>query len=206
MLDITLIWDCELLFEKLFVEHGLSYQRTPSSAIGTPFLPGSKVMIVPTGFANPEYTKILRGIEANKSFFDGFVKKGGVLVVYGALVPEYTYRWLPFTLEYREQYGAVDIEAAGRWLPFTLEYQEQYGAVDIEAAEGADRGHDCSCIFDDVRAECDGYFAETDGEVILTGDGMPILVAKEHGDGIIVATTIHEFPTGAFLKWAVAYR
>jgi hypothetical protein len=184
MLDITLIWDCEMLFEKLFVEHGLSYQRTPSSAIGTPFLPGSKVMIVPTGFANPQYTKILRGIEANKSFFDGFVKKGGVLVVYGALVPEYTYRWLPFTLE----------------------YQEQYGAVDIEAAEGADRGHDCSCIFDDVRAECDGYFAETDGEVILTGDGMPILVAKEHGDGIIVATTIHEFPTGAFLKWAVAYR
>jgi len=184
MLDITLIWDCELLFEKLFVEHGLSYQRTPSSAIGTPFLPGSKVMIVPTGFANPEYTKILRGIEANKSFFDGFVKKGGVLVVYGALVPEYAYRWLPFTLEYREQYGAVDIEAAG----------------------GEDRGHECSCIFDDVRAECDGYFAETDGDVILTGDGMPILVAKEHGDGIIVATTIHEFPTGAFLKWAVAYR
>lgn len=184
MLDITLIWDCELLFEKLFVEHGLSYQRTPSSAIGTPFLPGSRVMIVPTGFANPQYTKILRGIEANKSFFDGFVNKGGVLVVYGALVPEYTYRWLPFTLEYREQYGAVD----------------------IEAAEGVDPDHECSCIFDDVRAECDGYFAGTDGDVILTGDGMPILVAKEHGDGIIVATTIHEFPTGAFLKWAVGYR
>ena len=184
MLDITLIWDCELLFEKLFVEHGLSYQRTPSSAIGTPFLPGSRVMIVPTGFANPQYTKILRGIEANKSFFDGFVKKGGVLVVYGALVPEYTYRWLPFTLKYREQYGAVD----------------------IEAAEGADPGHECLCIFDGTRAECDGYFTETDGDVILTGGGMPILVAKEHGDGIIVATTIHEFPTGEFLKWAVAYR
>ncbi|RLG27708.1 hypothetical protein DRO03_11530 [Methanosarcinales archaeon] len=184
MPDITLIWDCELLFEKLFVEHGLSYQRTPSSAIGTPFLPGSKVMIVPTGFANMQYTKILRGIEVNKSFFDGFVKNGGVLVVYGALVPEYTYGWLPFTLEYREQYGAVDIEAAGR----------------------DDRGHECSCIFDGARAECDGYFTETDGDIILTGDGMPILVAKEHGDGTIVATTIHEFPTGEFLKWAVAHK
>ena len=184
MLNITLIWDCELLFEKLFVEHGLSYQRTPSSAIGTPFLPRSRIMIVPTGFANQQYTKILRGIEANKSFFDGFVKKGGVLVIYGALVPEYTYRWLPFTLKYRVQYGAVD----------------------IEAAEDRDRGCECSCIFDGTRAECDGYFTETDGDIILTGDGMPILVTKEHGDGIIVATTIHEFPTGEFLKWAVTYR
>jgi hypothetical protein len=91
-----------------------------------------------------------------------------------------------------------------RWLPFTLKYREQYGAVDIEAAE--DRSHECSCIFDGTRAECDGYFTETDGDVILTGGGMPILVAKEHGDGIIVATTIHEFPTGEFLKWAAGYR
>ncbi len=107
-----------------------------------------------------------------------------MLVVYGALVPEYTYRWLPFTLEYREQYGAANIEAAGC----------------------DDRGHECSCIFDGTRAECDGYFTETDGDIILTGDEVPVLVAKEHGDGIIIATTIHEFPTGEFLKWAIAYR
>ena len=131
MPGITLIRDCEPLFEKLFVEHGSSYQRTPSNAIGTLFLPGSVAVIVPTGFANPQYTRILCGIEANKSFFDGFVNKASVLAVYGARVPKYSYRWLSFMLAYREQYGAVD----------------------IGVAEGGPY-HGCSCIFDDVRAEC----------------------------------------------------
>ena len=180
MPDITLIWDCELLFEKLFSEHGLSYQRIGSGAIGTPFLPRSRAMIIPTGFANSQYTKILRGIEANKRFFDDFVRNKGVLVVYGALVSEYTYRWLPFKLKYKERYGAVDI--------------------DVE------REHECAQIFDGGRAECDGYFTETDGDVVLTGNGMPVLVIKEHGDGLIVATTIHEFPTGAFLRWIASHR
>ncbi|HIE31785.1 MAG TPA: hypothetical protein EYP67_05310 [Methanosarcinales archaeon] len=180
MIDVTLVWDGDLLFEKLFVEHGLSYQRVPSSALGTRFLPTSRVLIIPTGFANRQYTKIAGGIEANKRFFDRFVEEGGVLVVYGALNPEYTYRWLPFTLKYREQYGAVDIEVV----------QE----------------HGCACIFEGDRAECDGYFIETDGDIILTGDGSPVLVAKEHGNGMIIATTIHEFPSGAFLRWAVAHR
>ncbi len=180
MLDVTLVWDGDLLFEKLFVEHGLSYQRVTSSALGMRFLPASRVLIVPTGFANRQYTKITSGIETNKGFFDRFVEKGGMLVVYGALVPEYTYQWLPFTLKYKEQYGAVDIEVV----------QE----------------HGCTCVFDGDRAECDGYFIETDGDIILTGDGLPIMVVKEHGDGMIIATTIHEFPSGAFLKWAVAHR
>ncbi|MHC1575450.1 MAG: hypothetical protein ACXQTY_06595 [Candidatus Methanogasteraceae archaeon] len=182
MPDITLIWDCDLLFEKLFVEHGLSYQRVPASAIANPFmpLPESRVMIIPTGFANTEYTGILRGIAANRSFFDRFVRNGGVLVVYGALVPEYTYQWLPFTLKYKEQYGSVDIEVAEE--------------------------HACRSIFAGDCAECDGYFTEADCDVILKGDGMPILVSKEKGDGIVIATTIHEFPTGKFLKWAVTYR
>lgn len=180
MPDITLIWDAPVLFEKLFGEHGLSYQRVSSGAIGTPFLPSCRVMIIPTGFANSQYTGILHGIEMNKRFFDGFAEKGGVLVVYGALVPEYTYQWLPFTLKYREQYGAVDLKVV----------QE----------------HGCACIFDGDRAECDGYFTETDGEVILTGNGMPILVTWEHGRGLIIATTIHEFPSGDFLKWAATYQ
>jgi len=181
MLDATLIWDGPVLFEKLFVEHGLSYQRVPASAIGAPFmpLPKSKVMIIPTGFANPQYTGILGGIKTNKSFFDRFVRGGGVLVVHGALVPEYTYSWLPFTLKYREEYGPVDITVVN--------------------------DHGCRCIIDCERVECDGYFTEADCDVVLNGNGKPVLVAKEHGSGVIVATTIHEFPTGAFLKWAVAH-
>ena len=46
-----------------------------------------------------------------------------------------------------------------------------------------------------LPAGCDGYFSETDADVVLKDDkGRPIMVVKGIGEGLIVATTIHEFP------------
>jgi hypothetical protein len=52
---------------------------------------------------------------------------------------------------------------------------------------------------------CDGYFAETDADVVLKDDkGRPIMVVKEIGDGMIIATTAHEFPSAEFFECRVA--
>ncbi|NYT19400.1 MAG: hypothetical protein GKC08_03805 [Methanosarcinales archaeon] len=177
MTDVLLLWDNPLLFEKLFKENGLKCQRILSTAIGTPFLPACKCVIVPTGFANSAYTKILPGIERNGKAFEKFVSAGGVLVVFGALVTKYDYNWLPMQLTYIEKHGETHLLRVGV--------------------------HETQCIVDDSSqsVECDGYFSDTDGDVILKNDdGQAVMVVKKVGDGMIIATTVHEFPSPDFLS------
>ena len=50
-----------------------------------------------------------------------------------------------------------------------------------------------------------GYFAETDADIVLKDDkNRPIMVVKEIGKGLIVATTIHELPSAGFFECRVA--
>lgn len=182
MTDVMLIWDTPLLFEKLFVDNDLKCQRILSHAVGTPFLPSCKCIIIPTGFANPDYTKIVAGIERNGRAFEKFVKNGGILVVFGPMVPEYHYDWFPIELTYMQEHGLTLVRKS-----------DEHGA---------------QCIITDVdtQVECDGYFSktDTDADVLLNNsDGKPIMVAKNVGDGIVVATTIHEFPSADFLSWVM---
>ncbi|MBN1134609.1 MAG: hypothetical protein JXA38_06840 [Methanosarcinaceae archaeon] len=180
MTDILLLWDTPLLFEKLFIEYNLKCQRTSSSAICTPFLPPCKCVLIPTGFANPMYTKILEGIEKNKRVFEKFVKKGGILVVFGPMVNEYYYEWLPMRLKYIQKHGSNLIQKV-------VEHDAQSLVPDIS-----------------VPVESDGYFSETDSNVLFNNnDGKPIMVASEFGEGMVIATTIHEFPSSNFLSWVV---
>jgi hypothetical protein len=178
MTEVMLVWDNPLLFEKLFKEHNIECQRIVSDSIGTPFTPPCKCVVIPTGFANKDYTKILPGIERNAKSFETFVRAGGNLVVFSPMVPKYNYGWLPMELEYIQQQQVTTICK-------TTDHQAQ-------------------CLIEDSCAEVefDGYFSKTDGEVVFSNDaGNPLMVVKELGNGRIIATTIHEFPSGKFLKW-----
>ncbi len=180
MTDVLLLWDTPLLFEKLFIEYGLKSQLTLSNAIGSPFLPSCKCVLIPTGFGNPMYTTILAGIERNKKAFEKFVKKGGILVVFGPMVDEYHYEWLPMQLTYIQKQESTLIRKV-------FEHEVPSLVPDIS-----------------VPVECDGYFSETDSNVLFNNnDGKPIMVANEFGDGMVIATTIHEFPSSDFLSWVV---
>ena len=184
MTDVMLIWDTPLLFEKLFVDNDLKCQRILSHAVGTPFLPSCKCIIIPTGFANPDYTKIVAGIERNGRAFEKFVKNGGILVVFGPMVPEYHYDWLPMELMYVQEHGLTLVKKV-----------DEHGAQSIIPDANID-----------TQVECDGYFSETDADadvVLNNSDGKPVMVAKNVGDGIVVATTIHEFPSADFLLWVM---
>ncbi|HUW68478.1 MAG TPA: hypothetical protein VMW20_10650, partial [Candidatus Nanoarchaeia archaeon] len=59
MADIALLWDSRLLFEKFFIEHGFDHQLIHPANMGSPFLPPFKMILIPTGFANPKYSNIL---------------------------------------------------------------------------------------------------------------------------------------------------
>ncbi len=179
MSDVMLLWDHPLLFERLFKEAGLECQRVLSSSLGTPFLPPCSCVVVPTGFANPAYTKVGRGIENNGKKLERFVRSGGVLLVFGPLVTKYDYSWLPVELSYLENHAETGLEVVG----------------DHEA---------CSIVATDATVECDGYFSATDGMVVIKNDdGHPVLVVWEMGEGMIIATTLHEFPSVDFLRCMV---
>jgi len=181
MSDVILLWDSPLLFEKLFAEYGLECCRAVSTSLGTPYLPACKVLILPTGFANKQYTKTGVGLERSKYSLEKFVTKGGTLLVFSPLVPEYDYEWLPFTLKYVMEENPCSPHPEGT--------------------------HDAQKLVQNIVPPlgCDGYFAETEADVVLKDDkGRPIMVAKEIGDGIIVATTIHELPAADFFECRVA--
>lgn len=178
MTDVMLLWDNPLLFEKLFAEHGIKCQRITAETIGTPFLPPCKCLVVPTGFANPAYTKVLGGLRRSKKQIERFVEKGGILLVFGPMVEGHDFDWLPMELRYTQKQMSADICKAK---------------------------DDSQCIVDNLeQVEFDGYFTDVEGDVLLTDpDGRALMVSKKIGDGMIIATTIHEFPSGDFLKWVL---
>jgi hypothetical protein len=181
MSDVILLWDNPLLFEKLFVEYGLECSRALSTSLGTPYLPACKVLILPTGFANKQYTKTGIGLGRSKHSLEKFVTKGGTLLVFSPLVPEYEYEWLPFSLKYIMEEHSCTPQPVGK--------------------------HDALKLIENIDPPvgCDGYFAETDADVVLKDDrGRPIMVVKEIGEGVIVATTIHELPAAGFFECRVA--
>ncbi|MBW6518267.1 MAG: hypothetical protein K0A89_07170 [ANME-2 cluster archaeon] len=178
MPDIGLIWESKLLFEKLFVEHGYDYQLVHPSSLGSPFLPRFKLVIIPTGFANPQYSSVLPSLMRNRNRIGNFIETGGTLLVYGALTQSHTYDWLPVKLTYVQRYGPAELSEHCQ--------------------------HKASMIIADTSPECDGYFTSCDGDCIMVNEfGEPVLMTMEYGTGQIIATTIHEFPTPEFIRWAL---
>ena len=178
MPDIALLWDTRLLFEKFFIEQGFDHQLVHPGSMGSPFLPTFKLAIIPTGFANPRYSNVLLPLMQNRHRLQRFIHNGGVLLVYGPLIDYHSYNWLPVDIEYVQRYGPVELSQQVR--------------------------SDVSSLAGDSIQECDGFFCRADGECIMVNDkGEVVLVKIEHGAGLIITTTIHEFPTPKFIRWAL---
>lgn len=180
MTDVMLLWDTPLLFEKLFIEYNIKCQRVSTGSMGTPFLPPCKCLIIPTGFANPAYTKILSDIVRNKKKIHKFVENGGTLLIFGPMVEAYEFDWLPMKLKY---------------------IQRQMSAKVCKAND------EVQCLVEELEhVEFDGYFTDVGGDVLLKDeDGNALMVSKKVGEGMIFATTIHELPSEDFLKRMVQH-
>lgn len=179
MPDIALIGDRTFLFEKLFQELGVSYNFLQPSILGSPFLPRYKMIMIPTGFANPQYSKALPMLQRMKSNIAEFVRRGGLLTVFGPLVPEHEYDWLPLKLRYVCDYGSHKVAPAE---------------------------HECSCMLCTFTPECDGYLIPGEGfeTVLVDGKDRAILVVGRYVEGLIVATSVHEFPAADYIRWALS--
>lgn len=179
MTDIAIIGERTFLYERLFAELGISFQFISPGILGSPFLPRYKVVLIPTGFANSQYSETLPALRRMKSSISGFVKSGGILTVFGPMVSEHNFDWLSIPLSYICELGCRNVSSAG---------------------------NECSCLLCTSTPECDGYLMPGNGfETVLRDEnGRAILVKARLGEGLIVATTVHEFPSAEFIRWAVA--
>jgi hypothetical protein len=178
MTDIAIIGERVFLYEKLFAELGISFQFISPGILGSPFLPRYKVLLIPTGFANSQYSGTLPALQRMKSSISDFVKSGGILTVFGPMVAEHDFDWLTMSLSYICELGCRSVTSAG---------------------------HECSCLLCSSAPECDGYLIPGNGfETVLRDEkGRAVLVAAKLGEGFIVVTTVHEFPSAEYIKWAV---
>lgn len=178
VMDIALLWDSRLLMERYIAEHIPSSARIEPLVLASPFAPRVKALIIPTGFAEPKYTKIGGHLSRLKEVFTGFVERGGVLVVFGAL-------------------RSTRLE----FLPEPIEYVSEYGARNLTFEDGA-----CQ-IVEESEAECDGYLVPEKGggwKALCRDEfGQIVAASLEHGRGIVIVTSIHELPSPAFLKCIV---
>jgi hypothetical protein len=146
--------------------------------LAAPFFRGQySVLIIPTGFANPAYSQVLPALKASSGRIRRFVENGGTLVVYGAADPfPDRYSWLPFSVVYR--------------------YDPGNSRIEIEP------DHPLSSIISDYdpdHIEYDGFFPSFEGNTVGTIDGKTVLLEKTLGKGVIVVTSIHEYPSKSFV-------
>jgi len=178
MTDIAIIGERTFLYEKLFEEIGASFQFLQPSILGSPFLPRYKMLLIPTGFANPEYSHALPALRRQKTSIASFVKNGGILTVFGPMTTEHDYDWLPLKLKYACELGQQAVEPSE---------------------------HECSCMLCTFTPECDGYLIPGEGfeTVLKDGNGRVVLATARYGEGLIVATSVHEFPAVDYIRWAL---
>ncbi len=168
------------MFARLIEDCGAACEMVNPYTLASPFWRGRFVsLIVPTGFANPSYSNLLPALRASEVRIRRFVEGGGRLLVFGAgCAREDAYDWLPFPVTYSFAYGSREVR-------YTCE-SEFTSLFD---------GYDLAAI------ECDGSFPTHDGETLaVSASGDPLLVKRTVGDGMVLVTGIHEYPSREFLK------
>ena len=173
------VWATSQHFNRFIEECGIGCETITPHMLAAPFYrPTLNCLIIPTGFANPAYSNLLPALRATAPRISRFIENGGSLLVFGA---------------------AADKPDAYDWLPFRITYRHDCRQRSVACADG-------SCTrsllndYDPAAIECDGIFPEHEGEGAGTCGSDAVIVEKHLGKGIIVVTSIHEYPSREFLK------
>jgi hypothetical protein len=173
------LWDSPQIFARLIEECTGCCELVTPQLLASPFYRGRfAALVIPTGFGNPLYSRLLPALRASSRRIERFLAAGGRILVFGAADdrPD-AYDWLPFRLTYRHGYSP-------RCITFTP------GSPWASLVEGYDSG----------ALECDGTFPEHDGTEVATDEGgEAVVVEKAVGKGLVLAATIHEYPSRGFL-------
>jgi hypothetical protein len=173
------LWDSPQIFTRLIEECTGCCELVTPQLLASPFYKGRfTAIVIPTGFGNPLYSRLLPALRASSRRIERFLESGGRILVFGAA---------------DERPGAYD------WLPFGLTYRHSYAPRRITFAPGSPWA---SLVegYDPLAIECDGTFPEHDGTAVATADGgEAVVVEKCVGKGLVLAATIHEYPSRGFL-------
>jgi len=174
-----LVWSSQQHFNRFIEECGISCELVTPHMLAAPFYRGSfSCLIIPTGFANPAYSNLLPALRASSSRIRRFVENGGALLVFGA---------------------AADRPDAYDWLPFRVQYRHECHPRQISIRAGSASGTLVE-DYDPSAIECDGSFPLHEGVCAGNDAGEDLLLEKQVGKGIVVVTSIHEYPSRQFLK------
>ncbi len=174
------LWDSPQIFARLIEECTGCCELVTPQLLASPFYHGRfSALVIPTGFGNPLYSRLLPALRASAERIERFLEAGGRILVFGAADerPD-AYDWLPFRLTYRHDYAV-------RSLVFTA------GSPWLCLIEGYDPG----------TVPCDGSFPEHDGTVVAMDEaGGAVVIEQAVGRGLVLAATVHEYPSRAFLS------
>jgi len=173
------LWDTPQIFHRFVEDCGINCDVITPHLLAAPFFRGQYIaMIIPTGFANRRYSQLLPALRAKSDRIHGFIEKGGRLLVFGAAeCKSDAYDWLPFSVEYSHCYGDYPLRICD----------------DPTSASFLD-GYDTACI------ACDGYFPAFEGIPRIESPQGPVLIQAEVGEGMVIVTSIHEYPGRPFLR------
>ena len=173
------VWGTKQHFNRYIEDCGIVCELVTPHMLAAPFFRGTfNCLIIPTGFANPAYSNLLPALRAASQRIKKFVENGGNLLVFGA---------------------ATDKPDAYDWLPFPVMYRHDCHPRRIEINPG-------SCTetliddYDPLSIECDGSFPLHEGVCMGVAESSVVIIEKRIGKGRIVVTSVHEFPSRAFLK------
>jgi hypothetical protein len=173
------VWQTKQHFNRYIEECGISCELVTPHMLAAPFYRGTfNCLIIPTGFANPAYSNLLPALRASSSRIEKFVENGGNLLVFGA---------------------AANKPDAYDWLPFPVTYRHDCHPRRIECTPD----NHCGTIIDDYdpsSVECDGNFPSHEGNHRGIAESGVVIIEKNIGNGRIIVTSIHEFPSRRFLK------
>ena len=92
------VWLTPQHFNRYIEDCGIACELVTPHMLAAPFYRGKfSCLIIPAGFANPQFSNILPAVRASSERIERFVENGGNLLVFGAATekPD-AYDWLPF--------------------------------------------------------------------------------------------------------------
>ena len=173
------VWDTTQPFIRFIEDCGVPCELVTPYMLAAPFYRGSfTCLVIPTGFGNPAYSRLLPALRASADRIHRYVENGGNLLVFGAMIDkDGVYDWLPFPLTYRHEFSQRNLSCRAPGL-----------------SEDLVRDYDPSCI------ECDGTFPSHEGEATGSDNGSAVIIEKKVGAGTVLVTSVHEYPSRDFIK------
>lgn len=172
-------WDTSLHFIRYIEDLGIPCELVTPYMLAAPFYRGSfSCLIIPTGFGNPAYSRLLPALRASSGRIRKFVENGGNLLVFGA---------------------AIDNADAYDWLPFPVTYHHDVSQRNISCGSSL-WGHELVKDYDPTCIECDGIFPAHGGNTAGTTEGSAVIIEKKLENGTVIVTSLHEYPSRAFVQ------